>query len=237
MQIPLGRIKDPGGSKAGSAANCRVQGSRAGNYGAGDCSAGDNPVRNAGNGRRSGRDIGSRGIRRKDIVDRRPKTGEFYRHFKDKLYQVVTVAEHTETGEAMVVYQALYGDYRTYVRPLTMFLEEVDHQKYPDIRQKYRFERVNPGAATEHIMEEKPEEKSVKEQELNPHLLAFIEAETYDQKLEHLAVMRGKIGQAEMDIIYVAAEMNQVSGDLDEQLRAVEQYLQMQKRYEGGRLR
>lgn len=161
-------------------------------------------------------------------MDRRPKTGEFYRHFKDKLYQVVTVAEHTETGEAMVVYQALYGDYRTYVRPLAMFLEEVDHQKYPEVRQKYRFERVNPGEATEHITEE---------QDLNPHLLAFIEAETYDQKLEHLALMRGKIGQAEMDIIYVAAEMNQVSGDLDEQLRAVEQYLQMQKRYEGGRLR
>lgn len=178
-------------------------------------------------------------------MERRPKTGEFYRHFKDKLYQVVTVAEHTETGEAMVVYQALYGDYRTYVRPLAMFLEEVDHQKYPEVRQKYRFERVNPGAATEHITEEKPEEKSeekpeekpAKEQDLNPHLLAFIEAETYDQKLEHLALMRGKIGQAEMDVIYVAAEMNQVSGDLDEQLRAVEQYLQMQKRYEGGRLR
>lgn len=185
-------------------------------------------------------------------MERMPKTGEFYRHFKDKLYQVVTVAEHTETGEAMVVYQALYGDYRTYVRPLTMFLEQVDRQKYPEARQKYRFERVNPGAEPGHVpeeteekpeekMEEKPEEKMeekpAKEQELNPHLLAFIEAETYDQKLEHLALMRGKIGQAEMDVIYAAAEMSQVSGDLDEQLRAVEQYLQMQKRYEGGRLR
>ena len=70
------------------------------------------------------------------------KLNTIYRHFKGDNYLVMDVVTHSETGEKMVLYKRLYGDLSCYVRPLDMFLSEVDHEKYPEVEQKYRFQEI-----------------------------------------------------------------------------------------------
>ena len=75
-----------------------------------------------------------------------PKPHEAYRHFKGNLYEIIAVGHHSETKEQMVVYYDLSGKNSTIdnpcIRPLDMFMSEVDHRKYPNVKQKYRFQKV-----------------------------------------------------------------------------------------------
>lgn len=79
--------------------------------------------------------------------------GDVVKHFKLKtlsqeerentkkyLYIIYDVAEHTEIGEKLVIYHSLYEPFKLYTRPVNMFMSKVDKEKYPNIKQEYRFE-------------------------------------------------------------------------------------------------
>ena len=81
-------------------------------------------------------------------MSRQIQIGGAYRHFKGFTAKIITIATHTETGESLVVYEcsgkAVNSGHKNgiYARPLEMFLSEVDREKYPDVKQKYRFELI-----------------------------------------------------------------------------------------------
>lgn len=194
-----------------------------------------------------------------DKVRTLPVPGEFYRHFKNRYYQIIAIAYHSETGEPMVVYQALYGDFKIWVRPLSMFMEEVDRKKYPDASQKYRFEKTErPGGEVVAGQPEKfggTDAKDVladvvkwqsdcgREEEtrpMSPYLLEFFDAmdeKQYDKMLEALARLSSHATQKEIDDICLVLDMQTVGVSVYEQISDIRRHIQMLKKFDGERLR
>lgn len=194
-------------------------------------------------------------------MERMPKSGEFYRHFKNKLYQIITVAKHSETGELLVIYQALYGDYKTYARPLEMFISEVDHEKYPEVTQKYRFERVEPGCEGPSENKQDIAGKEIgqciaqgdsrsgnkvfpvdsKETEecggINPKVLEFLDSEDFDERYNLLVALRDEMDDQMINTLAVALDVVIPEGKLDDRYDALKTCLRTRQKYESSRLR
>ena len=175
---------------------------------------------------------------------RRPATGEIYRHFKGKLYQIVAIATHSETREELVIYQALYGAYKVYARPLAMFVSEVDHEKYPAAEQKYRFEKVKlqeeatPQEAVKVSQETtQPQETSESEAQANPFLLRFLDADTYEEKYKILNEMENDITDRLINDFSVVLDVVIPEGDLTDRYIQLKQCVATMCRYETTRLR
>ncbi len=175
---------------------------------------------------------------------KRPAAGEFYRHFKGNLYQVIGIAKHSETDEKMVVYQALYGDYALYVRPLHEFMSLVDKEKYPRTGQKYRFERVMPGEKSEAGEKQGGETKEAltsqegREEQVREEILQFLDAEGAAEKLEVLHSIRKKMDENLITTIELSMDLlPDEKESLERRYELIEQNLEKRIRFEGGRLR
>ena len=160
-----------------------------------------------------------------------PRPGEKYIHFKEKLYQVIAIAEHSETGEQLVVYQALYGDFQIYARPYAMFVSLVDQDKYPDARQEYRFQLVQRHEDATEVPGQ--EEK----RDIQDKLMAFFDAETMEEKYQILLDMRGEINDRMINNMAVVLDVVIEEGPVEQRYEELKTCLRTFQKYECGRLR
>ena len=166
---------------------------------------------------------------------KRPQPNEIYRHFKGNLYKIITVATHTETEEKLVVYQALYGDFQAYVRPLSMFMEELDLKTYPEAKQKYRFQLLEEIVQYENVVPECSSEKE--EFTLDPMVEAYLDADTCKERLEILESIQPRITDDMITTMAVVLDFEIPEGKLEERFLALKNCLMTREKYEGTRLR
>jgi len=178
-------------------------------------------------------------------MSNKPLPQQIYRHFKGNLYRIVTLAKHSETGEELVIYQALYGDYQVYARPLPMFLEKVDREKYPDASQEYRFELMKELLPTPDMMQpaEQPKmqetEQSTDQEEINidPLVLEFLDADSYEERLNILAALHHRITDEMINTMAVSIDLEVKEGDTQERYEELKNCLLTLEKYECNRLR
>jgi hypothetical protein len=210
-----------------------------------------------------------------------PKPHEIYKHFKGNLYQVVTIAEHSETGEQLVIYQALYGDFKTYARPLVMFTGEVDRQRYPEVTQRFRFElqgtdadrqiRETEAAGVEHpvstqttVTASQPAAQATpivaqniaaqatataaqttiapvspaedEEPALDPLVLEFLDADSYEEKLNILAGLHHRITNEMITTMAISCDIEVNDGEPEERYEELKNCLLTMEKFECNRL-
>ena len=144
-----------------------------------------------------------------------PKAQEIYRHFKGNMYRILNIAEHTETGEKLVIYQSVDDESKIYARPLDMFMSTVDSEKYPDAEQSMRFELVKD----EFVLD------------------AFLDSTTYEEKLKILIDMKPRLTEEKVTTMAFAVDISLPEGDVNTKYESLKKSLLIRERYEGSRLR
>ena len=187
-----------------------------------------------------------------------PRPGEKYISFKNKPYQIICLAHDSLTRDKIVVYQALFGGFECLTMPLPMFLERVDHEKYPNAQQEYCFELADEKK------ENAPDDLNAKSLEFNPHqidvvdldeaagdsadvadaggvadpaLLRFLDAETLEQKYHVLKSLHDSITDRLIDDFAVAMDLVIPEGDVETRYLQLLNSVRTMQKYENTRFR
>ena len=142
-----------------------------------------------------------------------PKRGEIYRHFKGNLYEIVIIARDSETLEEKVVYKSVETD-SAYVRSLSMFMEPVNRDKYPNVEQTYRFELVE----TDIVME-------------------YLDLDTGEEKIRYLLRVKEDITGEFLQIVAQSLDFTENEGSIEERYEDILKYLRTLAKFECARLR
>ena len=142
-----------------------------------------------------------------------PKRGEIYRHFKGNLYEIVIIARDSDTLEEKVVYKSVETD-SAYVRSLSMFMEPVNRDKYPNVEQTYRFELVE----TDIVME-------------------YLDLDTVEEKIRYLLRVKEDITGEFLQIVAQSLDFTENEGSIEERYEDILKYLRTLAKFECARLR
>ncbi len=191
-------------------------------------------------------------------MEKMPVSGEIYRHYKNNLYQIVTVAKDARTGEQLVVYQALFGDFGVFAEPVAMFFQEVDREIYADGVQEHQFEKVERQTLTRAAeaggerIEEKTAAGECRQESwkkaavteavdgtetVDKNLMAFLDADDFEEKYNILVSMRDSITDKLVNDMAVVLDVVIPEGNLADRYEALKQCVRTRQRYESMRLR
>ncbi len=195
-----------------------------------------------------------------------PQAGEVYRHFKGKMYRVQGIATHSETGEALVIYQGLYGDFVVYARPYESFIERLDKKKYEGVVEEYRFTYI---PMTTEMLNQEPtpinnicdaasqvqlsssskasisntdahieEDKLEEKEQQDSPMLKFLDTDDFDEKYEILCnIPRVDITDVLIDNLAVTLDVVIPDGPIDQRFQELKTCVRTRKKYESIRLR
>lgn len=187
----------------------------------------------------------------------KPQALEIYRHFKGSYYQIVQLAVHTETGEELVIYRPMYDHNHIYARPLTMFISEVDHEKYPEAKQEFRFEKVDFNREEPVFERDSRQQKEnldcdrssseygggrsavvrKKREQREYTVMDFLDADTYEHKLEILRLLRNNLDDSMINTIAVSLDLEAKGNSIEERYEDIKYCLTTLEKYECNRLR